>query len=143
MTASNGWRNSIVRLGLWFGLVTGFGEVTLLGLRRYVLHRFLFLGQDSAWMVPVADGLCFLVVGLLLALGHRLWPTRVTGRGSRRSTGRTLDLCLLLMYGPFAPGGLDTHRGRRGISGLAIAGPAVRPFLAMWATFPCSVVLLV
>ena len=51
-------------------------------------------------MVPVADGLCFLVAGLLLALGHRLWPTRVTGAVAAGVLAGLSIFTLLLMYGP-------------------------------------------
>jgi hypothetical protein len=87
-------------LALWFGLATGFGEVMLLGLRRYVLHHFLFLGQDAAWMVPVADALCFLAVGLLLALAHRWWPRRFTAPAVAGVLTGLSIFALLLMYGP-------------------------------------------
>ena len=40
-------RASVLLLALWFGLVTGFGELALLGLRRFALHRFLSWGATS------------------------------------------------------------------------------------------------
>ena len=100
MNTSSGRSGPVVRLALWFGLATGFGEVMLLGLRRYVLHRFLFLGQDAAWMVPVADALCFLAVGLLLALAHRWWPRRFTAPAVAGVLTGLSIFALLLMYGP-------------------------------------------
>ena len=144
MTASPGWRNSIVRLGLWFGLLTGFGEVTLLGLRRYVLHRFLFLGQDSAWMVPVADGLCFLVAGLLLALGHRLWPTRVTGAIAAGVLAGLSIFTLLLMYGPLHRAAAVLIAVGIGFQVSRILAPRFDRFMAMTArSLPLLLVLLV
>ena len=32
-----------LRLALWFGLLAGFGELALLAVRKYVLHRFLLV----------------------------------------------------------------------------------------------------
>ena len=93
-------RPSVLLLALWFGLVTGFAEVTLLILRRFVLHRFLFLGQDAVWMVPVADAFCFSAVGLILALGHRLWPGRLTIPAVIGVLAALSVFTVLLMYGP-------------------------------------------
>jgi arylsulfatase A-like enzyme len=131
MSASNGRGLSIVRLALWFGLVTGFGEVMLLLLRRYVLHRFLFLPQDSVWMVPVADGLCFLVVGLLLALGHRLWPARITGAVTVGVLVGLSIFALLLMYGPLHRAAAVLIAAGIGFQGSRLVAPRLERFLAM------------
>src|SRR5262249_33445855 len=61
----------------WLGLLTGFGEVVLLGIRRYVLHRFLFVGQEIVWAVPVADAVLFVVLAGFFLILHRVAPARI------------------------------------------------------------------
>ena len=66
-----------LRLALWFGLLAGLGEVGLLAVRKYVLHRFIFVGTDAIWMAPLTDAILFLAVGVvLIALGAVL-PRRI------------------------------------------------------------------
>ena len=60
----------VLRMALWFGLVAGAGELALLALRKYGLHRLVFLSADAVWMAPLADGVLFLVAGGVL-LGAR------------------------------------------------------------------------
>jgi arylsulfatase A-like enzyme len=90
----------VLHIALWFGLLTGFGEVLLLAFRRFVLHRFLFLGLNAAWMAPVTDGLIFLVVGLVLAFAHRLWPVRISPQMASGGLAALAVFALLSMFGP-------------------------------------------
>src|SRR5262245_34798078 len=75
-TASQGVL-TVLTVAAWLGLLTGFGEVALLGIRRYVLHRFLFVGQDVVWAVPVADAALFVVVAGFFLIVHRIAPARI------------------------------------------------------------------
>ena len=68
---------TVLLVAAWLGLLTGFGEVALLGIRRYVLHHFLFVGQDIVWAVPVADGVLFVILAVLFLVLHRIAPARV------------------------------------------------------------------
>lgn len=52
----------------WFGLLTGFGEVVALGIKKFLLDEFIFLGSAIVWMSPLANLLLFAVVGLFLWL---------------------------------------------------------------------------
>ena len=65
---------SLVLSGLAIGLITGFGEVGLLGFRLYVLHEFLTVSHHAVWMVPLVDAFLFTMLGLALAVGHLLLP---------------------------------------------------------------------
>ena len=65
-------------LGLWLGLLTGFAEVLVLGLKLYVIGEFLTLSQHAVWMAPLVDGVLFtLIAGGLLLLRAGL-PRLVT-----------------------------------------------------------------
>lgn len=88
----------VLKTAAWFGLVTGFGEVFLLGVQKFVLHRFLFLGRDLVWLAPTTDLALFLTAGLLLLLIGRIWvgvtrPQVVVG-----GFAALMFLSFLLMY---------------------------------------------
>jgi arylsulfatase A-like enzyme len=53
---------------LWFALLTGLIEVTLLAIKRLYLGQIVRVGPDVVWMAPVADAAFFLVPGVVLAL---------------------------------------------------------------------------
>ena len=55
-------------LPLWFGLVTGLGEVALQGVRKFLLHRIIRVSPDIVWMSPLADVILFAIPGLLIFL---------------------------------------------------------------------------
>ncbi len=57
----------------WFALAGGLVEVTLLGVKRLVLHHEVRLGPQVVWMTPTADLLLALAVALLLAPFVRRW----------------------------------------------------------------------
>ncbi|MEP7208127.1 MAG: sulfatase [Casimicrobiaceae bacterium] len=92
----------VLQLAMWFGLVAGACEVTLLGVRKYVLHRLIFVSVDVAWMAPLADMLIFAVVGLGLIAARAVLPGRL-------APPPVLVLCalavftILLMYHPLYP----------------------------------------
>ena len=89
----------VLRLALWFGLLTGICEVGLLAIRKYALHRFLFVSMDSIWMAPLADAVLFLAAGVLLAAVRAILPSRLAPSPVLIFT--TLSaFTILLMYGP-------------------------------------------
>jgi hypothetical protein len=51
----------------WFGLLTGFGEVVCLGVRKFLLHQPIYFGLHIVWMAPLANPIVFTIVWLLLA----------------------------------------------------------------------------
>src|ERR1700720_4197979 len=77
---------------VWFGLLTGFAEASLVAAQKFVLRRFepqalvsfVFLLQGFnprvVWMTPLADLLLFSMVGLLLIIGALVWPKLISPR---------------------------------------------------------------
>ncbi len=59
---------------VWFGLLTGFGEVALLAVSKFYLHRFIFLSRDIVWMASLAVVGFFAIPGIVLFLAGRRWP---------------------------------------------------------------------
>src|SRR5262245_5565750 len=53
-------------LAAWFGLLTGFGEVICLGVRKFLLHQPIYFGLHIVWMSPLANFCLFTLLGLLL-----------------------------------------------------------------------------
>jgi len=70
-----------VRLALSFGLCTGIAEVVVIVVRKLLASgkkEIWVLPSDFYWLIPVADLIVFLSVGLVLWAVSRLWPHRVT-----------------------------------------------------------------
>lgn len=55
-------------MSVWFGLITGLGEVALQGIRKLFLNRIIRLSPDIVWMAPLADVILFAIPGLILFL---------------------------------------------------------------------------
>jgi arylsulfatase A-like enzyme len=91
----------VVWLALWFGLGTGIAEVTLMAIRKFALHRFLFLSTDAVWMAPVADTILFVLAGLGLLLLRVILPRRLP-LPPVLLFGALTTFTLLLMYGPLS-----------------------------------------
>jgi len=70
------WHQVLV-LALWFGLLTGFGEVCLLGIKKLYLHQFVRVGPEILWMSALADALLFMAMGALLRPVARWWGNGV------------------------------------------------------------------
>jgi arylsulfatase A-like enzyme len=56
----------LLLFGLWFSLVAALAELALLGAKKFLLHRFIFLGVNAVWMTPAADVVIFAVPALAL-----------------------------------------------------------------------------
>jgi arylsulfatase A-like enzyme len=61
-------------MGVWFGIITGLGEVSILVFRKFYQRQIIFHGLDVAWMAPVSDAILFGMLGLLFAVVARGWP---------------------------------------------------------------------
>ena len=70
----------VLLIGLWFGLLTGFLEDALLAIRSYGLGHLVHVSWQFPWMVPVANGMIFLVPALLLTITDLLFPKLVPFR---------------------------------------------------------------
>jgi arylsulfatase A-like enzyme len=112
----------ILRLGLWFGILTGLGELAFLAARKFIRHKFLFISPDVLWMAPAANAIMFLLAGLLLVLLERAGVRRV---GWQTAFGVYLFLAALaatFMYPPLSwIAGLVLALGV-GVQGARMAG---------------------
>jgi arylsulfatase A-like enzyme len=134
----------IVPLALWFGLLTGLGELALLAIKQSLWRKAIRFGPESVWMTPVADVLLFLGLGLILDGISRRAPG-VTSR--RHVVWLFVFLCCysgLLLYYPI-------HLYAKWLLAAGLAAQAVR--LIAWAplsfrklvrwTLPALIVLAV
>lgn len=112
----------ILLLGIWFGIVTGCGELLFLAGRKFIRHKFLFMSPDVIWMAPLANAVLFLVVGLVLVGLSRIGLRRL---GWRTAFGIYLFLATLaavFMYPPLSRwAGLVLALGI-GVQGARMAG---------------------
>src|SRR5262245_56935669 len=97
-----GQRGELLILVIWFGLLTGFSEVFLLGVKKFFLGQFIRFGLDVVWMAPLADALLFLLLGLVLWLIAARWPNLVSLRLVTGIFAFLGFLSLLFMYYPLA-----------------------------------------
>lgn len=66
-----------VRFALWCGLFTGLGEAVVYGIKRFLRHRWMPVGDDAFWAAPLAESVLFLAaLGILLLLFIRRPPAR-------------------------------------------------------------------
>jgi arylsulfatase A-like enzyme len=63
----------LLLIAIWFGLLTGWGE-TLVVLIRKLGGRAIQMGIEFLWLVPLANLLLFIMVGLILSLIAWRWP---------------------------------------------------------------------
>lgn len=89
---------TVVFLAVWFGLLTGLAEVSILGAKKFFLQRMLFLGPNFVWMTPLADILVLICFGLGLWLIALRWPRVVSLRSAVFVFAFIGMLSLLLMY---------------------------------------------
>ena len=102
----------LLLMGVWFGLLTGFAEVSLVAAQKFLLRRFepqalrsfVFLLQGFnphvVWMTPVADLLLFSLVGLVLVIGAQAWPKLMSPRIATTVFAFLAFSSLLLMVRP-------------------------------------------
>lgn len=68
-------------IALWFALVTGLGEVLLLGIAKFLLHRYInYFGRDMIWMAPLAEVFFFGIVAVILLILASLRPRLISWR---------------------------------------------------------------
>jgi hypothetical protein len=87
-------------LAAWFGMLTGIGEVILLGIKKYMMHRFILLGTQVIWMNPLADIGIFLLLTLPLAVINWMKPGTVSLRALIILLSFLTFLSIALMYTP-------------------------------------------
>jgi arylsulfatase A-like enzyme len=84
------------------GLLTGSGEVGILALRHFGLHRLVFAPPEVIWMAPLSAGVLFLGAGLLLALVARVTGGRLTPAIASGVFAGLSVFTLCLNYGPLS-----------------------------------------
>lgn len=89
---------SLLLLAAWFGLLTGFGEVSLLAAKKLFLQQFIRFGPHVIWMAPLSDLLLFIVPGLVLSLIAWRWPKSISLRTACLLFAFLGFLSLLFMY---------------------------------------------
>jgi hypothetical protein len=74
-------RSSILRvlmLAVWFGLITGFIEVSYQAFQKYVLGNIIDKTEHFLWMAPIVYLFIFLLFGLVIIFVGFLWPKILT-----------------------------------------------------------------
>lgn len=94
----------LLLLAVWFGLLTGFGELGLLAAKKLVMRRFISLSRDVLWMAPLADVVLFAVPGLALAALAAWRPEAVSLRVALFIYAFLAFLSWFLMYPPLHKG---------------------------------------
>ncbi|MEO8294435.1 MAG: sulfatase [Gemmatimonadota bacterium] len=133
---------SIILLSLWFGLLTGLGEVAIMAIRKYALHRFLFLSMDSVWMAPVADVVLFATAGIVLAALRRILPGRFRIPAVMLLSALAI-FTLLLTYGPlWKPAGVLLALGGGMQAARVIHRHSSASGRLIWWTLPAMAILV-
>ncbi len=124
------WRGPfpVLLITLWFGLVSGLLELTLLVTRVQVFEDGAWMRSPHlVWMVPVSDILIAAVGGLFVGLFARAWPRR----------GRRLVVGTLVMLACLSQ--LLLIRGLNALTCVLIAGGLARQLtpvvIARWPQF--------
>jgi arylsulfatase A-like enzyme len=93
----------ILLLAIWYGLLTGFVEAILWGIKRLYLGQFIRLGPHIVWMAPLAEVILFLVPGFILYVIAMRAPEKVSDSLVHHVFGFLAFLSLLFMYYPIHP----------------------------------------
>ena len=70
--AINDQQPNLLLVAAWFGLATGFIEVSVLLLGKVFFHKLLLFGPRVVWMAPLADLIFFVMFGCLVVILQRL-----------------------------------------------------------------------
>lgn len=70
--AINDQQPNLLLVAAWFGLATGFIEVSVLFFGKVFLHKFLLFGPHIVWMAPLTDLIFFVMAGCILLILQRL-----------------------------------------------------------------------
>jgi arylsulfatase A-like enzyme len=89
---------AVLIMAIWFAMATAGGELAVLGVRKFVEHRALFLGPHTLWLTPTANALLFLSVGCLLLLTSLAWRPLRSLRVSTLVFSFLGVLAVLLMF---------------------------------------------
>jgi arylsulfatase A-like enzyme len=59
---------NLILVGAWFGLATGFIEVSIMLVGKVFFHKLLLFGPQVVWMAPLADLIFFVITGCILLI---------------------------------------------------------------------------
>ena len=76
-TAADEGPLATLRFALSFGLLAGVGEIALLAVKKYVLHRLILADKEAVSMAPLADAILFVFAGILLIGLRAVVPKRL------------------------------------------------------------------
>jgi arylsulfatase A-like enzyme len=68
----------VLLLAVWFGLLAGLGEMSILTIAKFFLNRYTHQGPQVVWTAPMADVLIFAIPGLILSFLVWRWPKFVS-----------------------------------------------------------------
>ncbi len=69
-------------MALWFGIIIGFGEVSIFAFKKFYQEGIIHYGVHLAWMAPVAEAGIFSLVGGFLSIVAWRWPRLVSVSGA-------------------------------------------------------------
>ena len=118
--------STVVRLGVWLGLLTGGGELLYLALRKFGRGMLIFRGGDTLWMTPLATVVVFLVAGLLWWLISARLPTE-----RRVRWALSIYATLAVLSGLWLLPGL--HAGAASVIALGVGVQGGRMLWPHWA----------
>lgn len=59
---------TILLIAAWFGLFTSFGELAILGVRKFLQYKIIYRGPLVIWTLPLTDVIIFVSIGFVLYL---------------------------------------------------------------------------
>ncbi len=72
--------SQLLVMSIWFGLLTGIGDVLILGVKVWFLNFFFNFNPHWVWMQPAANLLLFALIGLVLSVIAWRWPNAISMR---------------------------------------------------------------
>jgi arylsulfatase A-like enzyme len=90
--------SQLLRLVLWFGLLTGLSETAMRGSAKAILAKVIYFDPAIVWMAPVADTFLFSIgILILLLFGLALRRRAISARGALFTLAFLSSLSLLLL----------------------------------------------
>ena len=88
----------ILAAALWFGLLAGLIELSILAYRKFEMGRMVRIGLDAVWMTPLAEVVLLLIPAVPIALAQRRWPAPLLPRVGMGSAAFLACATVLFMF---------------------------------------------
>lgn len=99
LLALTGQAARVLSIALWFALLTGLAEVSLLTIARVFLHRYVnFMNYQMVWMSPLADTFLFVTIAVIWIVVSRYLPRFMSLRAATFVVAFLAFLTILLLY---------------------------------------------